>query len=288
MAESDEGFEEEHQMRTASDAVVTIPVGQCGPADASVSLEEYASAAPWPHVVVDGAFDPALIEAAEAEQISVARDLRPHVSRHLIKAESSEIVGAVSEQLVGQLDSDEWVRFLSELTGIEGLVSDPFHFWAGLHVGPTGAFQRVHRDFQKHPATGLYHRVNVLVYLSSGWTPDDGGELELWSPDAKRCVRSVAPEPGRLVIFESSPTTLHAVARQSSSDPDRLRLSFAAYYYSQQPPPGGLRRMGPLLQPRVPGEPLLASFIDVGDALRGARRRAAMLPVRVKRLVRRG
>jgi hypothetical protein len=264
---------------TEDETLLTLPVGQCGSVASRVSRQEYASAQPWPHIVVDGAFDPALIQAAETEQTAVARGLRPHVSRHLVKAERSRVVGQASEQLMAQLDSKEWVDFLAELTGVEDLEADPSHFWAGLHVGPTGAFQRVHRDFQKHPANGL-------VYLSSGGSPDVGGELELWSADAKGCVRSIAPEAGRLVIFESNPTTPHAVAHQTSPDPDRLRLSFATYYFSPHPPAGGVRRTGALFQPRVPGEPLLSSMIDVADALRGAGRRASMIPARVRRLVR--
>lgn len=248
---------------------------------------DYSSALPWPHIVLEGVFDPELVKAAEVEQIEVAAGLRTHTSRRQIKAEQSRIVGDASEQLMAQLDSDEWLDFLGQLTGIEGLEHDPSHLWAGLHVGPTGSFKTVHRDFQKHPATGLYHRLNVHLYLSSGWDPKDGGELELWSPDAKKCVHSILPTAGRLLIFESHAGTPHAVARQTSPDPTRLRLSFAAYYYSAQPPPGGVRRMGAFIQPRLPGQPLTASFIGVTDSIEGIRRVATVLPSRLRRLVRR-
>jgi Rps23 Pro-64 3,4-dihydroxylase Tpa1-like proline 4-hydroxylase len=250
----------------------------------AVDRVAYESAPPWPHLVIDGVFDPMLISAAEVEQTSVAGELRALVTRRLVKAERSLVVGAASEALMAHLDSVEFVAFLVGLTGIEGLQPDPSRSWAGLHVGRTGAFQSVHRDFQKHPATGLYHRVNVLLYLSSGWSPDEGGALELWSPDARRAVRSILPAAGRLVIFESHARTPHAVARQTSPDPDRLRLSFAAYYYSPHPPAVGLRRMGTLIQPRIPGEPWFAQVID---AVSGVGARLAALPAHMVRHVRR-
>ncbi len=245
----------------------------------------YSSAQPWPHLVIDRAFDLALVAAAEAEQLAVAQELRQHVSGRQRKAESSKVCGRVSQELMTYLDGDEWVDRLRALTGIDDLVADPSHFWAGLHVGAVNAFQAVHRDFQKHPATGLYHRVNVLLYLSSEWEEQEGGELELWSSDAARCVERVLPASGRLVIFESNRLTLHGVGRQTSRRPGRLRLSLAAYYFSHQPPVCGLRLTGTLLQPRVPGGSGLASVIDLRDAARGGIRRLGVLPSRLLRLV---
>ena len=257
--------------------------------DAAPSLDaaRYLAASPWPHTVIDGLFDPEVVRAAEAEQLEVARTLRPHTSRRQIKAERSRITGPASEQLTGCLDGEPWIDLLGRLTGITTLHHDPSRFWAGLHVSPPGAFQSVHRDFQKHPATGLYHRVNVLLYLTSDWRQEEGAELELWSADLESCEKRILPVAGRLVIFESHPGTPHAVGRQTSPDPNRLRLSFAAYYYSPEPPAGGLKRRGTLLQPRAPGEPLSASLIDVADAARGATRRAGVLPARIGRSVRR-
>jgi Rps23 Pro-64 3,4-dihydroxylase Tpa1-like proline 4-hydroxylase len=144
------------------------------------------------------------------------------------------------------LDGDEWVGRLRTLTGIEDLEPDLSHFWAGLHVGPVDAFQAVHRDFQKHPATGLYHRVNVLLYLSSEWEEEEGGELQLWSSDAARCVKRVLPATGRLVVFESDRFTLHGVGRQTSSRTGLVRLSLAGYYFSRHPPSCGILRTGTL------------------------------------------
>lgn len=245
----------------------------------------YHSAQPWPHLVIDLAFDPTLVAAAESEQLEVAHGLRQHVSRRQLKAESSKVSGRASRELMAYLDGDEWVGRLRALTGIDDLEADPSHFWAGLHVGPVDAFQAVHRDFQKHPATGLYHRANVLLYLSSAWEEEEGGELELWSSDADRCVERILPAAGRLVVFESHRFTLHGVGRQTSRRPGRVRLSLAAYYFSHQPPACGLRRTGTLLQPRVPGGSVLAAVIDIGDAARGGVGRLGVLPSRLARII---
>lgn len=266
--------------------LIPVPAGSCAAGPRTADRRTYEAAYPWRHLVLDGLFDPAIVARAEAEQLEVARSLSPHRSRRQIKAERSHVVGPASEQLMGVLDSAEWVAFLEELTGVHGLEHDEAHFWAGLHVGPRGAFQSVHRDFQKHPATGLFHRVNVLLYLSSDWAEDEGGELEMWTKDIDRCAKTVLPTAGRLVIFETHAGTPHAVARQTSPDPGRVRLALAAYYYSSEPPAVGVRRTGTLIQPRLPGEPWTASLIDTLDAARGLRRRLLVLPARAGRLVR--
>jgi 2OG-Fe(II) oxygenase superfamily len=270
-------------VQTVVDRVLAVPSGDCGAGDVTVDRIRYAAARPWPHIVIDGLFGDSLLRAVEVEQTAVARTLRPHASRRQVKAERSQISGEASRMLMAQLGSDDFVRFLRDLTGITDLEPDPSHFWAGLHVSPVGAFQTVHRDFQKHPATGAFHRLNVLVYLTSGWQPAEGAELELWEQDASGPARRVSPVAGRVVIFESNAGTPHAVAPQTSPDPERLRLSFAAYYYSSHPPPGGVRRIGTLVQPRSPGQSRLTSVIDVADAARGAGRRLAVLPARIGR-----
>jgi hypothetical protein len=260
---------------------LAVPVGQPARPPTMVDRSAYRTAAPWPHAVVDGAFDPALVRAAELEQLAVAAALRPHSSRREVKAERSLVEGEASRVLVDTIDSAVFRTFLEDLTGVEGLLADPSHFWAGLHVSPAGAYQAVHRDFQKHPATGLFHRVNVLLYLNSAWQESEGAQLELWSPDAQRCVARVLPAAGRLVIFESNARTLHAVAHQTSTVPGRLRVSLAAYFYSAEPPPGRIHRTGTLFQPRRPGQPPWDSLIGLADAARGGARRLTVLPRRL-------
>ena len=103
------------------------------------------------------------------------------------------------------------MTFLEELTGVSGLIPDPTHYWAGLHVNPPGAFQAIHRDFRVHPITGLFHRVNILIYLNSNWKSEYGGELELWKSDKSACERQVAPVAGKSVIFEAGPLAFHGI-----------------------------------------------------------------------------
>ena len=192
---------------------------------------------PWPHLVLDDLVDPTAIAAAEAEEIGPALGLELKHGRRMVKAESPRVTGEAARNILESLRAPQFVAFLEELTGISGLIPDPTHLWAGLHVGPPGAFHALHRDFRLHPGTGLFHRVNVLVFLNSDWKSEYGGELELWPEDASACVQRISPLAGKVVIFETTPASLHAIPDPVRCPPGRARLSLASFYYTEGPGP---------------------------------------------------
>lgn len=103
----------------------------------------------------------------------------------------------------------------------------------GYHYIEPGGVLDVHTDFNRSPDTGRYRRLNFIVYLNTKWRePDDAGHLELW--DDKRCVKSIAPEFNRTIIFESSSRSWHGHPRRAQ----RPRASIAAYFFSDVPPRG--------------------------------------------------
>lgn len=227
----------------------------------------YRSASPWPHLVIDGLFDSALVSNAHREELSGALRLAPNRSNRLIKAETPQVDGPSSASILGYLNSPEFVRFLSALTGVEDLLVDPTHWWAGLHVLAPGSFQSLHYDFSRQGQTGLFHRVNVLVYLTDGWAPAYGGALELWDPESMSQVQSVDPLAGRVVIFETTGLTLHGVQRVDCPE-GQARLTLASYYYTVRRGPQSRRGPQYFGLPRRPGEPLSMLVAIPKDRLR--------------------
>jgi Rps23 Pro-64 3,4-dihydroxylase Tpa1-like proline 4-hydroxylase len=227
--------------------------------------ESYRSADPWPHLVLDSVFDPEQVRAAEQQEMQLAETLEGHRSYRQVKAESAVVAGPAAAGILADLASTEFVDFLQQLTGIDDLLTDPTHFWAGLHVGRPGSFQSLHLDFRRQPKTGLYHRVNVLVYLNDSWPESYGGHLELWRRDRKACARRITPLAGRMVIFETGPETYHGVPDPLTCPEDRARLVLVSYFYTEQPAPDDRRR--PLLRrPRRPQDPWHLGIASPADA----------------------
>lgn len=216
--------------------------------------KDYLRAKPWPHLVLHDVLSPELVAAAEAQELPAARQLVPHRSHLEVKGESPRVAGPAAAALLDAMCSESFVAFVSALTRIEGLVPDPTHTWSGLNASGPGFFQSMHRDFFRHPVTKLWHRVNVLLYLSTTWEPAWGGQLELWPADMSACGAKIEPIGNTMVVFETHYDTIHGLPEPIRCPEGHARLSLASYYYSTQRQPGRVRE--PLVRrPRRPQDP---------------------------------
>jgi len=214
----------------------------------------YQAGRPWPHLVLHDLLPEDLVRLAEMEELPAALALGTHKSHQEVKSESSTVAGPAAVALLDAMCTPAFVGLVEEVTGLQGLVPDPTHVLSGLHVSGPGSFQSIHRDFVRHPVTGLWHRVNVLVYLNTAWSDEFGGELEMWPLDMSACGNQVRPEAGTVVIFETRHETLHGVPDPLTCPPERARLSLASYYYSEERPAGKIR--DPIVRhPRRPQDP---------------------------------
>jgi hypothetical protein len=263
--------------------VSPLPIGELGAIDRLDLLEvgnqhrdAYRNAAPWSHIALDGLFDPEVVAQAMAEELGPALQLVPRRSNRAVKAYSPSPAGPTARAILDRLLADDVRNLLTALTGISDLVVDPTRWLGGLHVLAPGSFQKVHRDFARHATRDLWHRVNVLVYLNSGWRSQWGGQLELWDPEMAECRELIEPTGGRLVVFESTPEALHGIPRVVRCPTDNARLSLVSYYYTADPGPHAGRRYSKLIGlPRRPGERITASVFIPFDPLRRIRERAA-------------
>jgi Rps23 Pro-64 3,4-dihydroxylase Tpa1-like proline 4-hydroxylase len=82
--------------------------------------------------------------------------------------------GPVTRLLFYHLNSISFLEFLSEVTGIPNLISDPSFEGGGLHQIVPGRKLGLHADFNKHRAYGLDRRLNVLLYLNKDWREEYG------------------------------------------------------------------------------------------------------------------
>jgi len=199
--------------------------------------QEYAHAEPWRHVVIDGLFDPAVLIAAELEQKERAAEVPFYHAYRQVTPELWSVTGPASEKVLSLMQSQIMTRLVSEITGISHLETGLSDLQGGVHITNPGGSTAVHRDFLKHPLTGLYHRANVILFLNSSWLPEYGGEFELWDRDRRKCRKKIIPTIGRLVIFESNDTTWHGLPNPLRCPLDRVRLSLTAYFYSREAPP---------------------------------------------------
>lgn len=136
--------------------------------------------------------------------------------------------------LIDSLSGPRFLKRLEEISGISGLIPDPYLSGGGLHLSTGGGILAMHTDFHYYKRLGIYRRLNLLVYLHDNWQPSDGGQLEIESPQSKH-TRVIDPLPGRAVLFETNDRSVHGFRRPVAEGKERRSL--ALYYYTADEAP---------------------------------------------------
>lgn len=206
---------------------------QCRKAGAALAAG-YASAQPFPHVVIDDFLDSALLRDLlpgfpttdgqrffDRDQERFKYQIGPDGVRH-----------AGLRNLLGELNRSAFIGFLEALTGIEGLIPDPWYLGGGLHETRAGGHLSIHADFNLHTRMKVERRLNLLIYLNDDWPSEWGGDLELWDREMRERRVKVAPLLGRAVVFNTDRDSFHGHPEPLACPPDRARRSIAIYYYT--------------------------------------------------------
>jgi Rps23 Pro-64 3,4-dihydroxylase Tpa1-like proline 4-hydroxylase len=208
-------------------------IDQCRKLGRSLS-EQYQNASPFPHIVIDDFMDRDVLHGVIAEFPS--SDQKEFFDRDQERLKFQyhprEVKSGLTRNLFAELNSEAFLTFLEELTGIDGLVSDPHFDGGGLHETKRGGHLGVHADFNIHGRLKLERKLNLLIYLNEEWDDDFGGQLELWDREMKACVVRVKPIFGRAVIFNTALDSFHGHPDPLACPSDRSRRSIATYYYA--------------------------------------------------------
>lgn len=201
--------------------------------------EEYAHAAPFPNIIFDDFFIPEKLKEIleEFPDLSKKPDIRFNDDNQIKRASRGEArFGEKTRQFMHYMNSEPFLEFLEELTGIENLIPDPHFEGGGCHQILPGGKLAIHADFNKHPATKLDRRLNVLVYLNENWDESYGGHFELWDIEMKGAVKRISPVFNRMAIFSTTSTSYHGHPDPLTCPEDRTRKSLALYYYTNGRP----------------------------------------------------
>jgi len=196
---------------------------------------KYQTAKPFPHIVIDDFFPVDIVEAACAEfpkpgEIAWQRFQN---SREVKLAFNDEaLLGPAIRDLIWQMNSQVFLRFLERLTGIENLIPDPQLSGGGMHQIVRGGKLGVHIDFNKHGPYQLDRRLNLLLYLNKDWREEYGGHLEFWDEGMTRCEQRILPVFNRVALFSTTEKSWHGHPNALACPEGWSRKSIALYYYT--------------------------------------------------------
>jgi hypothetical protein len=195
----------------------------------------YQTAQPFPHIAMQDVFDIDVLRAINAEFPS-SSDMAGRFTGEIEGGKFTETdwakFGPVTQSFIAACNSGPFLHSLTKLTGIEGLIADPYLSGGGQHQTGRGGRLKVHSDFNVHPFLNLTRRLNMLVYLNEGWQEEWGGALELWDVDMTRAEVKIPPVMGQVAIFTTSDISFHGLPDPLECPEGTYRRSIAFYYFT--------------------------------------------------------
>lgn len=197
--------------------------------------DEYRAGYPFPFVIIDDFLPQESLGVAcsyfpghDSEKWKQIRN--PHTVNRVVvgstpagKEWTPEVEG-----LFNSMMNAKFLRFMEKLTGISGLISDPYYAEAGFYAMREGGYLDIHADFSHHDKLGLERRCNLLIYLNPDWKPQYKGDLVLYD-GALNPAQRIAPLMNRAVIFEASERSYHGNPEPLQA-PERRAVSM--WYYT--------------------------------------------------------
>jgi hypothetical protein len=204
--------------------------------------KQYQSASPYPHIVLENFLNPGMLDECIAEFNKLNESDEwinyTHYNEKKKGLNKLDLLPEAIKGTINELNSPEFLKFLSTLTGIKDLQKDDFLEGGGIHQSTKGGYLNIHADFTVHPHhRNWQRRVNVLVYLNKNWQEEWGGKLELWDKQMKACEVKVLPVFNRCVIFNTDADSYHGHPEPMTCPEGVYRRSIALYYYSIEDKP---------------------------------------------------
>ena len=196
---------------------------------------EFKEGRPFPHLVLENFL---YLTPAEMSGVFPAPDWL-HWNRRQdfyqsgkMYCRDTDVIPPLISSMFYELSSPPFLSFLESVTGIDGLIPDPYYEGGGLHCSGPGGVLMPHTDFHDYGRLRLYRRINLLLYLNQEWEESFGGCLELWEKAAQEPVKLVVPRWGTCVIFRTDDDSVHGFS--TPIEEGHWRCSIALYYYSSQ------------------------------------------------------
>ena len=208
--------------------------------------ERYIQAHPFEHVVINNFFTDEFAEKLyenlpDPDDTWWAYD-NPFEQKFLKTEFDSDVV----RELFKTLNSTDFARVMSQVTGIGDLEPDPHLHSAGVHAYPRNGKIDIHLDYTIHPKSGRERRVSLMIYMTKDWKPEYKGRLELWDRDIKTCTPVECSMWNTGIVFKTSEDAYHAV--ESVMCPKGTFRKVIGLYYLTEP------RLETLERPRYSAE----------------------------------
>jgi Rps23 Pro-64 3,4-dihydroxylase Tpa1-like proline 4-hydroxylase len=202
---------------------------------AETIAEAYKNANPFSHVVLDDFISEDVVRPISAQIHTERATLPVHFDDDVQKNKTISTGSAVPRLLrllAAKLGSAEFLRYLESVTGLKGLVPDPYYNteYGYYHVVGPGGVLGSHVDHSHHQSLKIPHVLNLVVYLTENWDENEGGALCLFNSNGREVIKKIPSKFNRAAIFAASPIAFHGVEPIDRSSTRKRHSIYFAYY----------------------------------------------------------
>lgn len=195
--------------------------------------QRFDAGKPFRHLVIDNFLEPEFANTLFENFPGFDLMSRNYQGLNEHKSEGSgfEKFHPAFSELRAYLNTPEFYKTLSTITGIDDLYSVEDALGMGVHQGGKDSYLDVHIDFNIHTARNIHRRINLLIFLNKDWQESYGGHVEFWNADVSKLEQKVLPLLNRCVIFETNEISYHGYSKINVPD-GVTRKSFYSYFYT--------------------------------------------------------
>jgi hypothetical protein len=206
--------------------------------DTKSLYNEFISNGPFPNIEIPNFLNDELVINMKNE---ITDSYRKH--NHLLKnftrngshmvelCEAGDIC-PLAHQLIGDLHSKYFLDFLEKVTGIDGLIPDPWLVGASYMRCYRGDSLQVHTDFNWNEKLKLHRALTLVIYLNPIWDERWNGDIQLWDKDRTRCVKKYYPMSGNMVLWEYNKQAFHGHPKPLNCPEHITRDGIRLFYYT--------------------------------------------------------
>jgi Rps23 Pro-64 3,4-dihydroxylase Tpa1-like proline 4-hydroxylase len=202
--------------------------------------DEFESAEPFNHVIIDNFFNEEFAAAVASEFPSYDDNVWFHYKNAIEDKKVCNMWDKFPKdtyQAFNYLTNDftDAIRFMTNDSNIR---ADQGLHGGGWHAHAKGGNLNIHLDYSIHPKLKKQRKVNIIIYMTPDWKPEYGGGLELWSHNEetgwpKECIKTVENKFNRAVIFDTTQNSWHGLPVGLNCPDGIVRQSFAVYYVTE-------------------------------------------------------
>lgn len=207
------------------------------------NTEKYNEQHPFPHHVQDNTLDKQFAEHLKDEILSLDESMwdrynNPFEQKYTLRDKYN--FPPLCKRLFEFLESDGFINTLSNVVGTK-LCRDTERMYWGIHKASNGDYLDIHVDAGIHPIMKKRKYLTLGIYLSTDWSEENKGFLELWSgesadkdsPKLDKCEKRVLPLFNRLILFTCNDVSWHGTSEKIMCDDEQKRIFLTMSYLSE-------------------------------------------------------